>query len=146
MCELLNRLGGWPGAAPGAGAGGGGGGGVVGILGARGTRVGAGASGAEVLDGRSEIRLSADTRGAEGGAEVAVGGTDAVREDTLSGAGVVSAGTERRASRRLRRSLAVLGGFGAAVVWGASASEEVPGPGGSAGEVAAAVEDGGRQR
>ena len=69
-----------------------------------------------------------------------------MREDTLSDAGVVPTGTERRASRRLRRSLAVLGGFSAAVVWGASASEEVPGPGGSAGEVAAAVEDGGRQR
>ncbi len=81
--ELLSRLGGWPAAAPGAGAGGGGGGGVIGGLGARETRVDAGASGAEVLDGWSEIRLSADTRGAEGGAEVAVGGADAVREDTL---------------------------------------------------------------
>jgi len=69
-----------------------------------------------------------------------------MRERTLSWAGVVPARTERRASRRLRRSLAVLGGLGAAVCWVSSASVEMPGPGGSAGEVAAAVEDGGRQR
>jgi hypothetical protein len=77
---------------------------------------------------------------------VAVGGSEAVQGEVLSRAGVVPARAERRASRRLRRSFAVLGGFSAAVVWGASASEGVPGPGGSAGEVAAAVEDGGRQR
>jgi hypothetical protein len=69
-----------------------------------------------------------------------------MRGEILSREGVVPARTERRASRRLRRSLADLSAFGAAVRWVSSASVEVPGPGGSAGEVAAAVEDGGRQR
>ncbi len=69
-----------------------------------------------------------------------------MRGGMLSGAGVVLAGTERRASRRLRRSLAVLSGFGAAVCWFSSAAVEVPGPGAAAEEGSAAVEDGGRQR
>jgi hypothetical protein len=69
-----------------------------------------------------------------------------MRGEILSGAGVVLARTERRASRRLRRSLAGLGGLGAAVCWISSASVEVPEPGAAAGEGSAAVEDDGRQR
>jgi hypothetical protein len=69
-----------------------------------------------------------------------------MRGEILSREGVVPARTERRASRRLRRSLADLSALGAAVCWFSSAAVEVPGPGGSAGEVATAVEDGGRQR
>jgi hypothetical protein len=69
-----------------------------------------------------------------------------MRGEILSREGVVPARTERRASRQLRRSLAGRGALGAAVCWFSSAAGEVPGPEGSAGEVAAAVEDGGRQR
>jgi hypothetical protein len=69
-----------------------------------------------------------------------------MRGEVLSRAGVVPARTDRRASRRLRRSLAGLGGFGAAVCWISSASVGVPEPGAAVGEGSAAVEDGGRQR
>ena len=69
-----------------------------------------------------------------------------MREGILSRAGVVLARTERRASRRLRRSLTGLGGLGATVCWVPSASVEVPEPGAAAGEGSAAVEDDGNER
>ena len=69
-----------------------------------------------------------------------------MRGGILSRAGVVLARAERRASRRLRRSLTGLGGLGATASWIPSASVEVTEPGAAAGEGSRAVEDVGNER
>jgi hypothetical protein len=140
LFELLARPRGRPSAAAS------GGGGAVEDLGARGTKVGAGAAAAAVPGGRRASLRSADVRGAGGEAGFTVGSSGAMRGGTPSGAGVVPARAERRLSRQLRRSLTALGGLGATACWIPSASVRAPKLSASAGEGSGAVEDDGNER
>ncbi len=69
-----------------------------------------------------------------------------MRGGFLSRAGVVPDRAERRSSRRLRRSLAGLGGLGATVCWLPSAAVEVPESSAAEGEGSVPVEDDGNER